>query len=73
MVEPGAGEWSFEAAPLLRTLARQGVDFVVIGGLAGLAHGSAYPTYDLDVAYARDTTNLERLADALKELDVTMS
>ena len=33
---------------LLERLADAGVDFVVIGGVAGGAHGSSYPTYDLD-------------------------
>lgn len=49
-------------------LASSGVDFVVIGGLAAGAHGSAYPTYDVDVAYSRDPDNLERLAQVLREL-----
>jgi hypothetical protein len=61
-----------EAQPILAALVRHGVDFVLIGGLAGLAHGSAYPTYDLDVAYSRDVGNLERLASALRELGVTL-
>lgn len=61
-----------EAGPLLRALDRQGVDFVVIGGLAGLARGSSYPTYDLDVAYARNERNLERVAAALREIGVTL-
>lgn len=61
-----------KADRLLQTLSRHDVDFVVIGGIAGLAHGSAYPTYDLDVAYARDRANLERMTAALKELDVTL-
>jgi len=56
---------------LLGALVKHGVDFVVIGGVAGLAQGSAYPTYDLDVAYARDRSNLERLVGALQDLDVT--
>jgi transcriptional regulator with XRE-family HTH domain len=57
-----------ELHPLLGALIRHGVDFVVIGGVAGWIHGSSYPTYDLDVAYARDRGNLERLAAALVEL-----
>jgi transcriptional regulator with XRE-family HTH domain len=57
-----------ELHPLLGALVRSGVDFVVIGGVAGWVHGSSYPTYDLDVAYARDRGNLERLARALREL-----
>jgi hypothetical protein len=59
---------TFDPVPLLRALADAGVDFVVIGGVAGGAHGSAYPTYDLDIAYARDRPNLERLAATLREL-----
>lgn len=57
---------------LLEVLVRHGVDFVLIGGMAGIARGSAYPTYDLDVAYGRDAANLERLAGALRELEVTL-
>lgn len=59
-------------APLLQTLNRHGVDFVIVGGVAGLAHGSSYPTYDLDVAYGRDPANLERMAAALRDLGVTL-
>lgn len=56
------------AEPILDTLRRHAVDFVVIGGIAGIAHGSSYPTYDLDVAYSRESSNLERLAAALRDL-----
>ena len=67
MARTDLGE-GLELHPLLGTLIRHGVDFVVIGGVAGWIHGSAYPTYDLDVAYARDRANLERLAAALVAL-----
>jgi transcriptional regulator with XRE-family HTH domain len=66
------GPLPLEPHPLLKVLVAQGVDFVLIGGMAGLARGSSYPTYDLDVAYARDEANLERLAKALRELRVTL-
>ena len=56
----------------METLERHGVDFVVVGGVAGLAQGSSYPTYDLDVAYSRDAPNLRRLARALAEITVTL-
>ncbi len=72
MSEPEPTEIGLKAGPLLETLTRHGIDFVVIGGVAGLAHGSAYPTFDLDVAYSRDRGNLERLASALRELDVNL-
>jgi hypothetical protein len=58
--------------PLLQALDRHGVDGVLVGGLAGLAHGSSYPTYDLDIAYSRDRSNLKRLVDALREIGVTL-
>jgi transcriptional regulator with XRE-family HTH domain len=54
--------------PLLRALNRHEVNFVVIGSIAGLAHGSAYPTYDLDVAYEGQLENTGRLAAALGEI-----
>lgn len=50
---------------ILVTLVEAGVDFILIGGTAGNAHGAARVTYDVDVAYARDADNLERLASAL--------
>lgn len=67
MAKTDLGE-GLELHPLLGALIRNGVDFVVVGGVAGWIHGSSYPTYDLDVAYARDRGNLERLAAALAEL-----
>jgi hypothetical protein len=62
----------FQPKPLLRSLIAHDVDFVVIGGLAGMARGSSYPSYDLDVAYGRDLDNLERLAATLRELGATL-
>ena len=57
---------------LLTPLIRHGVDFVLIGGMAGLSHGSNFPSYDLDVAYARDRDNIGRLVDALGEIGVAL-
>jgi hypothetical protein len=51
--------------PTLRLLIQHQVEFVIVGGVAISAHGSAYLTYDLDVAYARTRDNLKRLAAAL--------
>jgi hypothetical protein len=69
---PGQSEVVLRADRLLQALCEHRVDFVVVGGMAGLAHGSAYPTFDLDVAYARDRGNLERMAAALRALGVTL-
>ena len=50
---------------LLRALVEGGVDFIIVGGAAATAHGSARLTQDLDVVYARERANLARLAAAL--------
>lgn len=63
---------SLQLRPLIAALDRHGVDFVIVGGVAGLAQGSSYPTYDLDIAYARDAGNIRRLAAALEEIGVTL-
>jgi hypothetical protein len=57
---------------LLTPLARHGVDFVLVGGMAGISHGSNYPSYDLDVVYARDRDNVARLVEALREIGVRL-
>lgn len=49
----------------LQLLARDGVEFVVIGGVAVSLHGSSYATFDLDLCYARSTENCRRIASAL--------
>jgi hypothetical protein len=40
---------------------------ILIGGGAGIAHGLARATYDVDVVYARDEPNLARLVDVLRD------
>jgi hypothetical protein len=57
---------------LLEPLVRNGVDFVLVGGMAATLHGSSIPTFDIDVAYARDRKNLERLVTALGVIGVTL-
>ena len=54
---------------LLDALDRAGVRFVVIGGVALVLRGSSRLTVDLDICYARDDVNLERLASALAPLN----
>ena len=50
---------------ILPLLVRHGVRFIVIGGGAALAHGSARATYDVDVVYARDAENVRNLVATL--------
>lgn len=61
-----------EFRELLGPLIAHGVDFVLIGGQAGISHGSTYPSYDLGVVYARDRDNVARLVSALEEIGVRL-
>ena len=51
---------------ILELLNREGVRFIVIGGLAAMAHGNTRATYDVDVVYSRDRANVRRLAEVLQ-------
>lgn len=53
---------------LLGALHDGGVDFILVGGVAARAHGSARITQDIDVSYSRAEANLARLASALAPL-----
>ena len=50
---------------LVPTLVRSGVEFIVIGGVAAIIHGSARATYDVDLLYSRNEANIQRLANLL--------
>jgi Nucleotidyl transferase AbiEii toxin, Type IV TA system len=56
------------ADEILRRLVERGVDFVVIGGIAAVLHGSARNTFDLDICFATDDANLAALGDVLATL-----
>ena len=53
---------------LLRRLADAGVDFVVVGGFAGVAHGCTYVTQDIDVCCDFLPGTLLALQEALSDL-----
>lgn len=54
---------------LITTLARHGVEYVLIGAVAARLHGFPRTTADADITPARTVENLRRLAAALRELD----
>ena len=54
---------------LLQRLAESGVDFVVVGGFAGVLHGSALVTRDLDICAVLTPENIESLRATLKDLN----
>jgi hypothetical protein len=53
---------------ILLLLAEADIDFVLVGGVAASLHGSSYATFDLDLCYSREQSNLERLAQALNRV-----
>jgi hypothetical protein len=58
------------AEDILAVLNRRGVRYVVIGAFAAIAHGAPIDaTYDIDVTPDRDPQNLQRLSQALSDLD----
>lgn len=54
---------------LLDRLNDAGVRFVIVGGFAATVLGSSRTTIDLDIVYARDPENLERIVRALQPLE----
>lgn len=54
-----------EFEPALKSLTKENVDFVVVGGLAISAHSSGYITTDLDFCYLRTRENLKKIVAAL--------
>jgi hypothetical protein len=50
---------------LLTALHRAGVEFILVGGMAAIVHGSARLTFDLDIVYKRSRENYQRIVAAL--------
>ncbi len=53
---------------LLAALATAGVEYIVVGGAAATAHGSARLTLDLDVVYRRSPDNIARVVDSVASI-----
>jgi predicted nucleotidyltransferase len=53
---------------LLQKLADAGLEFVVVGGFAGVLHGSAYVTDDLDICAVMSPETAAKLRAALADL-----
>jgi hypothetical protein len=64
-----SGGDNFHPRELFQALARHGVEYVTVGGVAIQAHGAQRLTRDLDVVIAASSENMERLAAALAEVD----
>jgi hypothetical protein len=52
---------------VLELMNRHNVRYIVIGGWAAILHGNARSTNDVDLVYARDEGNVQKLVKALAE------
>ncbi len=53
---------------LINRLLSSGVEFVLVGGMAGIVHGSSVVTEDLDICAPLSEENLKKLLTALSSL-----
>jgi hypothetical protein len=67
-VSASAAEVQFNPRRIIEILSAHEVEFVVVGGIGAVLHGSPISTFDLDIVPAMSRSNLDRLVDALKEL-----
>lgn len=61
----------FDPYELLQALERHRVTYVVIGGFARIVQGTEEMTYGLDITPSLRAQNLDRLHQALQEVDAT--
>lgn len=60
---------TFDARRIVEALARHHVDYLIVGGIGAQVHGATRPTSDFDCLARFDGDNLERLCDAMRELN----
>jgi hypothetical protein len=60
---------TFNPRDIFAALCQQKVDFVVIGGLAAVAGGVPWTTFDADIVIENSEDNLTALARALEQLE----
>jgi predicted nucleotidyltransferase len=61
-----------DVARIVEALERHGVEYLLIGGVAAIGYGAQRPTEDTDCVVRRSRANLERLAEALVELNARL-
>ncbi len=54
---------------VLRLLVENGVEFVLVGGVAGVLHGAPVNTFDVDIVQRRTPENISRLLHSLDLLE----
>jgi hypothetical protein len=58
---------------LIGALARQGVEYVIVGGSAATQHGATRTTEDLDICPRWTRENLDRVAAVLMEFEARIA
>lgn len=56
---------------LIQRLSDAEIDFVIVGGFAGMLHGSSLVTRDLDVCAVLSRENVAKLRDVLRDVNPT--
>jgi len=56
---------------LLRELSRREIEYVVVGGMAGVLHGAPVVTADVDIVHKRTDENVEKLLALLSDVGAT--
>jgi len=59
----------FDLGRLLLVLGEEGVEFIIVGGVAAALQGAPVLTQDVDILYRIEDGNLERLERALNRLN----
>jgi len=54
---------------LLRELSQRDIEYIVVGGMAGVLHGAPVVTADLDIVHRRTQENVAKLLVLLGEID----
>lgn len=57
---------------LIAALERHEVDYLLCGGAAAAAYGAGRPTEDADCVVSRERGNVDRLAEAMRELNARL-
>lgn len=60
--------WHPDLTGLLIGMRRAGVDFILVGGMAGVSQGVPTTTFDVDIVPATDPDNLRRLLAFLESV-----
>ena len=54
---------------IIPLLVRHEIQFILIGGVAAIAHGSARATFAVDIVYSRTEQNIRKLLEAIRPLN----